>query len=229
MFALFQAASACVVAWYTVILVDATIRYAYAADAQVNEARIARLAGLQPHIHVAHAAIDPWSEDEIRQMRATQPASGQGPNLRVSLVNMGPGPALSLRAYVTHKFIGFTGPMLDPMNLRPYEQIDNVVLAAVTRLGRPPVGQNMPNKVGLRVEYRDIFGRYWKTALQLGIEIVSSTTGDCSCSGIVALDQTERVDQIDEPYIRQDTLAPLHLIDEDLDVGTTSRPVVAAS
>ena len=216
MFALIQAASAGLIAYYTVKLARATTQYARTTDKQLEEIKSARLAGLQPYVHVVQA--------ETSGAETSGGTSLKGLTLRLSLANMGPGPALSLRAYTTHKYIKFGGPMLDPRNLGPHQRVDDVILPEVTGIAQPPSGQTMPGKVGLRLEYRDIAGRYWKTTLRLKLRVATLSPGGYSCDGVTVLDQTECVDEIDKPYIRQDTFETLREIDKDLDVGTIGRP-----
>lgn len=72
------------------------------------------------------------------------------------------------------------------------------------------------NIVGLRVEYTDLAGRHWMTALQLRLDI-AWTIDNWACKGAVVVAGTERVAELAARYIPDDRGA----IDKDLYVGAS--------
>src|SRR5690348_15099446 len=83
-----QAVTALVIVILTGVLVWATVWYARSAKLQVAELVAARLASVEPFVHI------PWAKVDLGD-----PPTYVGTVVTVGIVNVGVGPALSVRAH----------------------------------------------------------------------------------------------------------------------------------
>jgi hypothetical protein len=165
--------------------------------AQRREMVRARTAEVQPYIHVSHAWVVPSSDQ-------SWPLT-----INATLVNLGKGPALSLRCGLTHPLLhlawaGYVNQRL-PGSLRVLVESTGPLLLGADGANLEVVfrgDQNFhsePVEPGiLQVRYRDLVGRWWQTEIDLRFSLVRSATGTLQTK-VVPMDASEHVKGIGPP------------------------------
>jgi hypothetical protein len=180
------------------VLVGITWWYARSADRQTKAAEIARLTSLQPYVFPTNIYLH---------------ESAKAPKLRFSLHNIGSGPAIGIRLFATSAVWPFQ-PSTTEFALDAHKTIGNLSLDSSgfrVSAARAPSA----NQIGLRVEYWDVFGRFWASTARIGLEGLDVKLQEASLSGSQVHYASEEVFQIDRPYIFNDRVA----IERDLNVG----------
>lgn len=156
------------------------------ARTQVDEAIRARLAALQPFLHI----------EEVRYTAANNEGRFES-RITFLVRNVGPGPALSTTARIHNPTV--EGPLASGhVGLVP----PGGVSAAIT-FG-PLIAQATPIvATWLGVEYRDLAGRWWRTLVRAALEDPTTRDdGTIRWRGISWDDSTEQVLEVQEPAMR---------------------------
>jgi hypothetical protein len=235
-----QAVGAIAVAILTMLLVRFTRRYVNTTQDQLDELKTERTAvakdterqlqeleqgrttSLRPYVHVEQIYTGSKSKFAVGG-----PDLGdqylEGLQLFGKLINVGPGAALDIRAYVTHKHLNF-GLQFDVLVpvLKPGETTDEFQLPRVETSQPLQPGTEWPHEVGLRLEYRDLFDRWWKTTAKLSLGVAIEGRGELRFQDVRLLSETERATLIDKAYIQTNAIMS-ELLKNNLDVGEVQR------
>jgi hypothetical protein len=121
-----------------------------------------------PYVHVEGITLTSPGDHYLHGLR-----------LATRIRNIGFGAALSLRTYLTHPRLKFD-PGLDQLTVMPGQQLAELVLPGVIGVSLGATNEPMPNQIGFRLEYRDMYGRWWRTAVPIGLDLTIMGDGSLS-------------------------------------------------
>jgi hypothetical protein len=181
-----QAFSAIVVTVLTVFLVRFTRSSVKATQGQLEEMKTTRAAGakdtarqlqeiergrttsLRPYVHVEKIGV---ADSRLSGGSLVQHVGNEylvGLQLVGRVVNVGPGAAFDIRTYVGHDHLNFNlSTAVQVSILKPGESREEFNLPRGDRSDPVQPGMQWPPEVRLRLEYRDLFDRWWKTTVKL--------------------------------------------------------------
>jgi len=163
------------------------------AQRQLAESIRAREAAVQPYIHVLGVGFQRGQDRPDLVTLAPD----------VNVLNVGPGPALSVMLAFRHDHL-VVPPMPGPRVLPSGAERPPLPAGAVTEARSDRIAP----EAELWIEYRDMLGHWWATEMPLRLDLDVDTEGPRpwrhSLRQILCLDHGERVYRIDKPRIRED-------------------------
>ena len=182
---------AIVIAFLTFRLTTATENYAKSADDQVKELVEGRLAAIAPFLHVTRILVEKGD-----------PQTLVGIIVRVEFLNLGLGPALSVRAHARHPWVVLrTADDLRSICTRDDTAAASLFAGKADNERGNSEGQGPAEEVRVMLEYRDLAGYWWSTTVRARGRYELSVDREVLDGQLVVLDQSERVERIKQPRI----------------------------
>jgi hypothetical protein len=191
-----QVVTAVLIVLLTRRLAAATDAYAKSAKDQVDELVQARLATIQPYLHLISAGTA--GEPEPHQVLV-------GLEVQVELANLGSGPALDAIARLEHdrlEFITTTPLQTVTAGVQTVAVGDPCRLFfSVSTSTADPGGQALSKDLRLVIEYHDLAGRWWETRTPGTLGYVRAAQGTYLDPQIVWRVQEETVRPLSQPSL----------------------------